>query len=68
MEAKSKNDLTFKVSDKTRSVSVYFPGSRFPTTLYYQSWTALLAAADELHAFLEEAKVQGLVSLRKEPK
>ncbi len=46
--------LEFKVGQKG-GVSVYGLG-RFPVTLYYQQWIALLAVAPELHAFLETNK------------
>jgi hypothetical protein len=46
--------MEFKVSEKG-GVSVYGLG-RFPVTLYYEQWTRLLAAAEELKAFLEENK------------
>ena len=36
-------------------VSVYGLG-RFPVTLYYEQWTRLLGAVDELRAFIEENK------------
>jgi hypothetical protein len=36
-------------------VSVYGLG-RFPVTLYYEQWTRLLDATDNLRAFLEENK------------
>ena len=46
--------LEFRVSEKG-GVSVYGLG-RFPVTLYYEQWTRLLGAAEDLHAFLEENK------------
>lgn len=46
--------LEFRVSEKG-GVSVYGLG-RFPVTLYYEQWTRLLAAAEDLRAFLEENK------------
>ncbi|MGA8430971.1 MAG: hypothetical protein WB729_14205 [Candidatus Sulfotelmatobacter sp.] len=46
--------MDFKVSEKG-GVSVYGLG-RFPVTLYYEQWTRLLGAAEELKAFLEENK------------
>ena len=36
-------------------VSVYGLG-RFPVTLYYEQWTRLLGASDDLRSFLEENK------------
>ncbi|MBV9269134.1 MAG: hypothetical protein JO061_23395 [Acidobacteriaceae bacterium] len=53
-QKKKAGALSFKVSDKG-AVSVYGMG-RFPVTLYYEQWLRLLAAADELRAFLEENK------------
>ena len=50
---RSKN-LEFRVSEKG-GVSVYGLG-RFPVTLYYEQWTRLLGAVDELRAFIEENK------------
>ena len=46
--------MEFRVSEKG-GVSVYGLG-RFPVTLYYEQWTRLLDATDELRAFLEENK------------
>ena len=46
--------LKFKVSEKG-GVSVYGLG-RFPTTLYYEQWTRLLDAGEDLRAFLEVNK------------
>lgn len=54
--------LEFRVSEKG-GVSVYGLG-RFPVTLYYEQWTRLLGATDDLRAFLEENK--GMLKL-KEP-
>jgi hypothetical protein len=42
------------VSEKG-GVSVYGLG-RFPVTLYYEQWTKLLDAGEELRAFLEANK------------
>jgi hypothetical protein len=50
---KSRN-LEFRVSEKG-GVSVYGLG-RFPVTLYYEQWTRLLGAVDELRAFIDENK------------
>jgi hypothetical protein len=52
--AKKIGKLEFKVSEKG-GVSVYGLG-RFPVTLYQEQWTRLLAAADDLMAFIEENK------------
>jgi hypothetical protein len=46
--------MSFKVSEKG-GVSVYGLG-RFPVTLYYEQWTRLLDAGDELRGFLEANK------------
>ena len=46
--------MEFRVSEKG-GVSVYGLG-RFPVTLYYEQWTRLLGAAEDLKAFLEENK------------
>lgn len=46
--------LEFRVSEKG-GVSVYGLG-RFPVTLYYEQWTRLLGASEDLRAFLEENK------------
>ena len=43
--------LTMKVSEKG-ALSVYGMG-RFPVTLYKEQWLRLLAAADEIKAFIE---------------
>ena len=48
--------MEFRVSEKG-GASVYGLG-RFPVTLYYEQWTRLLDAADELRAFLEENKAK----------
>lgn len=48
--------LTLKVSAKG-ALSVYGLG-RFPVTLYKEQWTRLLAARDELQAFLNENDAQ----------
>jgi hypothetical protein len=46
--------LEFRVSEKG-GVSVYGLG-RFPVTLYYEQWTRLLEAGEDLRAFLEAHK------------
>ena len=46
--------LEFRVGEKG-GVSVYGLG-RFPVTLYYEQWNRLLAASDDLKAFIEENK------------
>jgi hypothetical protein len=52
--SKEGGKLEFKVGDKG-GVSVYGLG-RFPVTLYYEQWTRLLDATDDLRAFLEANK------------
>jgi hypothetical protein len=52
--SKQSGKLEFKVGDKG-GVSVYGLG-RFPVTLYYEQWTKLLDATEELRAFLEANK------------
>jgi len=51
---KKSGRMEFKVSEKG-GVSVYGLG-RFPVTLYYEQWTRLLDASENLRAFLEENK------------
>ncbi len=51
---KHTGQLEFRVSEKG-AVSVYGMG-RFPVTLYYEQWTRLLAASEQLKEFLEENK------------
>jgi hypothetical protein len=51
---KRSGSMEFKVSEKG-GVSVYGLG-RFPVTLYYEQWTRLLDASDNLRQFLEENK------------
>ena len=46
--------MEFRVSEKG-GVSVYGLG-RFPVTLYYEQWTRLLDATEDLRKFLEENK------------
>jgi hypothetical protein len=46
--------LEFRVSEKG-AVSVYGMG-RFPVTLYYEQWTRLLEASEQLREFLQENK------------
>ena len=46
--------LDFRVGEKG-GVSVYGLG-RFPVTLYYEQWTRLLGAAEDLKKFLEDNK------------
>ena len=48
--------LSMKVSQKG-ALSVYGLG-RFPVTLYKEQWTRLLAAADEIRAFLKDNDAQ----------
>jgi len=51
---KKTGKLEFRVGDKG-GVSVYGLG-RFPVTLYYEQWTRLLDAGEDLRAFLEANK------------
>jgi len=46
--------MEFRVSEKG-GVSVYGLG-RFPVTLYYEQWSRLLGAAEDLKKFLEDNK------------
>ena len=52
--AKKTGKLEFRVGDKG-GVSVYGLG-RFPVTLYYEQWTKLLDAGEDLRAYLEANK------------
>ena len=52
--SKKSGKLEFKVSEKG-AVSVYGLG-RFPITLYFEQWTRLLDAGEDLRAFLEANK------------
>lgn len=49
-------NISMKVSEKG-AVSVYGLG-RFPVTLYQEQWVKLLAAADEIKAFIEDNRAQ----------
>jgi hypothetical protein len=60
--AKRSGALDFRVGEKG-GVSVYGLG-RFPVTLYYEQWTRLLGASEELKAFLEEQKSAGKLKLK----
>jgi hypothetical protein len=60
--AKRSGALDFRVGEKG-GVSVYGLG-RFPVTLYYEQWTRLFGAANELKAFLEEQKSAGKLKLK----
>lgn len=53
---KTAGSMTFKVSEKG-AVSVYGLG-RFPVTLYKEQWEKLLAASDQLRAFIAENDAQ----------
>jgi hypothetical protein len=53
---KRSGTMEFKVSEKG-GVSVYGLG-RFPVTLYYEQWTRLLDAAENLRQFLDENKAK----------
>ena len=52
--ARKAGKLEFRVGEKG-GVSVYGLG-RFPTTLYYEQWSRLLDAGEDLRAFLEANK------------
>ena len=52
--ARKSGKLEFRVGEKG-GVSVYGLG-RFPVTLYYEQWTRLLDAGEELRTFLEANK------------
>ncbi len=60
--SKRSGALDFRVGEKG-GVSVYGLG-RFPVTLYYEQWTRLLGASEELKAFLEEQKSAGKLKLK----
>jgi hypothetical protein len=60
--SKRSGTLDFRVGEKG-GVSVYGLG-RFPVTLYYEQWTRLLGASDELKKFLEEQKSAGKLKLK----
>jgi hypothetical protein len=49
-------NISMKVSEKG-AVSVYGLG-RFPVTLYQEQWAKLLAAAEEIKAFIEDNRAQ----------
>ena len=55
-EGRKKGALEFRVGEKG-GVSVYGLG-RFPVTLYYEQWTRLLDAAENLRQFLDENKAK----------
>jgi hypothetical protein len=50
--SRSRGAVTLKISEKG-GLSVYGLG-RFPVTLYKEQWAKLLAAADDIRAFLQE--------------
>ena len=52
LKNKEKSGISLKVSEKG-AVSVYGMG-RFPVTLYKEQWLRLLAAAEEIEAFIRE--------------
>jgi hypothetical protein len=62
--SKRSGALDFRVGEKG-GVSVYGLG-RFPVTLYYEQWTRLLGASEELKSFLEEQKSAGKLKLKEE--
>jgi len=63
--SKQAGTLSFKVSEKG-GVSVYGLG-RFPVTLYAEQWERLLAAVDELRAFVAQEKGKGTLKLKSRP-
>jgi hypothetical protein len=56
LKGQSGRGITMKISEKG-GLSVYGLG-RFPVTLYKEQWHKLLAAADDLRAFLKENDAQ----------
>jgi len=60
--SKRSGALDFRIGEKG-GVSVYGLG-RFPVTLYYEQWTRLLGASEELKSFLEEQKSAGKLKLK----
>ena len=54
--AKANQKLTLKVSEKG-GLSVYGLG-RFPVTLYLGQWLRLIAAVDEIKAFIEKNRAK----------
>ena len=62
-ETRKPGRLEFRVSEKG-GVSVYGLG-RFPVTLYCEQWERLLAAVDELRAFIAREKQRGALKLKK---
>jgi hypothetical protein len=52
LKSQRASGLSFKVSEKG-AVSVYGLG-RFPVTLYKEQWMRVLAAVDDLRAFIKE--------------
>ena len=63
--ARKAGKLEFRVSEKG-GVSVYGLG-RFPVTLYAEQWEKLLAATEELRAFVEQEKRKGTLKLKSRP-
>ena len=62
-ETRKPGKLEFRVSEKG-GVSVYGLG-RFPVTLYCEQWERLLAAVEELRAFIAHEKQRGALKLKK---
>ena len=62
-EGRKPGKLDFRVSEKG-GVSVYGLG-RFPVTLYCEQWERLLAAVDDLRAFIAHEKQRGALKLKK---
>ena len=62
-EGRKPGKLEFRVSEKG-GVSVYGLG-RFPVTLYCEQWERLLAAVEDLRAFIAHEKQRGALKLKK---
>lgn len=56
LKQRRSGNISMRVSEKG-AVSVYGLG-RFPVTLYQEQWNKLLAAAEEIKAFIEENRAQ----------
>jgi hypothetical protein len=52
-EAPRRGELTCKVAEKSKALSVYGL-QRMPVTLYVEQWERLLAFSDEIRKFIEE--------------
>jgi len=56
LKSNARRGISLKVSEKG-GLSVYGLG-RFPTTLYPEQWTRLLALSDQILSFIEENRGQ----------